>query len=221
MSEVIILEQDKRLLSLSAPRKSTGRIRLEVKSGISNFVIGADPSISDLFQARFIGLLPKVSISKDIVNINYRLSLSEWFAHTLLSKKQIADMHLNVSVPWDINLCGGVVNMRAELTSVKLQSLLVSGGISQTDILLPHPFGTVPIQILGGVNRLNLELPDGVKARLTVNNGANNLSFGRQFFGALGGNVVLETPGYEDTTNKYEIFVFSGVDQMTVRTQEY
>lgn len=202
----------------TAPLNATERARLEITNGISNFDLTGDLSNLDLFQAQFSSLIPKVSVQNGTVTIHYQLSLAEWVKHALLWQGHAARVSLNTSIPWGINLRGGVGNMQADLRDVNLKSLMFSGGINRAEILLPRPSGHVAIHVMGGASRLTFLYPDGVNVQLRVHGGANNLTFGGQFFGSLAGKVELETPGYREATDRYELRVFSGASHLTVRT---
>ena len=202
----------------SAPLNSTEKARLELTNGISNFDLTGDLSNRDLFQAQFSSLIPKVSVQNGTVSIRYRFSLVEWVKHALLWKGHAAKVSLNTSIPWDINLRGGVGNMQADLREVNLKSLTFSGGISLAEILLPRPSGRIAVHVMGGASRLTFLYPDGVNVQLRVHGGASNLTFGGQFFGSLAGKVEFETPSYQQATDRYQIRVFSGASHLTVRT---
>jgi len=200
----------------SVPLNSTEKARLEITNGISNFDLTGDLSNPDLLQAQFSSLIPTVRVQNGTVTIRYRLSLAEWVKHALLWEQHAARVSLNTSIPWDINLRGGVGNMQADLREVNLKSLTFSGGISLAEILLPRPSGHVVVHVMGGASRLTFLYPDGVNVQLRVHGGASNLTFGGQFFGGLGGKVELETPGYQQAADRYEIRVFSGASHLTV-----
>jgi hypothetical protein len=213
-------EQRKEASTFSTPLNSTEKARLEITNGVSNLDLTGDPSTFDLFQAQFSSLIPEVYVQNGTVRIRYRLSLAESVKHTLLWKPHAARVSLNTSIPWDINLRGGVANLQADLRKTDLKSLTFSGGISQAEILLPRPSGHVAVYVMGGASKLTFLLPDGVKVQLRVHGGASNLTFGSQSFGGLGGKVDFETPGYEEAADRYEIRVFSGATHLTVNRQE-
>ncbi len=193
---------------------------MTITSGISNFKLSGNSPERDLFQARFTGLIPEVRMNKGAVRIRYRLSIAEWVRHTLLWNRHEAKISLHTTILWEIDLNGGVSEMKADLQMLKLKSLAFKGGVSQADIALPHPSGTVPISILGGSNRISFSCMQRTEAQLRASGGISQLQFGDQLFSSVGERIELKTPGYEDTTDRYDIRVFSGASHLAVLRQE-
>ena len=62
---------------------------------------------------------------------------------------------------------------------------------------------------------MTIHRPEGVAARAHVVGGATNLTFGEKHFGAIGGDVNLQSPDY-DATNRYDIEVTGGANNLTI-----
>ena len=63
---------------------------------------------------------------------------------------------------------------------------------------LPEPSGTVPVRIAGGASEIVVRRPARVAARVRLKGWASQLTFDDQTFGAVGSDVRLQSPGYED-----------------------
>ena len=85
--------------------------------------------------------------------------------------------------------------------------------------MLPRPSGTVPVRILGGASNVTIHRPEGVAARAHVGGGATNLTFDEKHFGAIGGDVNVQSPDYDAAVNRYVIEVTGGANNMTLDTQ--
>jgi hypothetical protein len=203
----------------SVPLGMLKKGRLEIASGISNCDLRADPAIQELFQGQFVGQIPHVRTRNESVIIRYPLSLREWFKHLLLANRHAAKVSLNTSIPWRIEIRGGAAHLDADLQALQLRSLLITGGIAETDLLLPPPLGTVHIHVAGGVSKLTIFRPEGVPVQLRVGAGASELTFDHQSYGSIGGELRLETPDYKDQTNRYAIRVNGGASNLVIRTQ--
>ena len=97
---------------------------------------------------------------------------------------------LNAAVPWQIEFRGGASEVVAELGGLDLSKLEVRGGASSFRVELPEPSGTVPVRIVGGASE--------IVVRVRLKGWASQLTFDDQTFGAVGSDVRLQSPGYED-----------------------
>jgi hypothetical protein len=202
----------------SAPLGDLKRGRLEIARGISNCDLRGDPAIQELFRGQFIGQIPHVHTRNESVVIRYPLSLQEWFKHLLLANRHAASIFLNTSIPWRIDIHGGVAHLDADLQALQLSSLVITGGVAETNLWLPHPTGTVQIHIASGVSNLRILRPKEVSAQLKVGGGVSNLIFDDQYYSSVGGGIHVNTPDYQAENDRYDIVVRGGVSNLTIRT---
>jgi hypothetical protein len=146
-----------------------------------------------------------------------RPAIFDWFQHVLLGIRHTGRIRLNNSIPWELDLHGGVSNLDADLQEISLRSLTLTGGVSQATILLPRPTGTVQIRVASGVSDLKVVRPPGVSAQLRVGGGASQLMFDDQHYGSIGGEIRLATPAYKTAADRYDIIVGGGVSNLVVR----
>jgi hypothetical protein len=57
-----------------------------------------------------------------------------------------------------------------------------------------------------------------VAARVQVGHGARRLTLDDQHLGAVGGTTSWQSPGYDQTGDRYDIAVSGGADTLTVHT---
>ncbi|MDY7228966.1 MarR family winged helix-turn-helix transcriptional regulator [Hyalangium rubrum] len=194
----------------SAPLGSLESARLRFTSGVSHLTLRADAGMAQLYVARFEGRSPTVREEGGSVQIQYpRFSLLDW-------RKLKADVALNGSIPWQIELKGGVSKLNADLSALRLESIELTGGASDGVVTLPRPSGVVPIRVVGGASQLTLALPTGVAARLQVKGGVSKLAFLAQRLGAVGGQMSLETPDYKSAADRFDIEISGGASNLTV-----
>jgi hypothetical protein len=65
-----------------------------------------------------------------------------------------------------------------------------------------------------------LRRPTGVAARLQVNGEVNMLAFDMQRLQHLGGETQLESPGYSSSSDRYEIVISGGANQLTIDSDQ-
>jgi hypothetical protein len=183
-------------------------------SGASRLTLRAESSMADLYHARFEGQAPRVGAEGGTVIIRYpRFPRFDW-RHYL--RERPAEVVLNARIPWEIEIRDGASRLTADLRELELRSFEVRGGTSRVELMLPPPSGTVPVRVLGGVSNVAIHRPEGVAARLHVGGGSTNLAFDEQRFGAVGGELSLRSPDYEDAPDRYDITITGGASNLTI-----
>jgi hypothetical protein len=93
-----------------------------------------------------------------------------------------------------------------------------SEGASSFRVELPEPSGTVPVRIAGGASEIVVLRPPGVAARVRLKGWASQFTFDDQTFGAVGSDVRLQSPGYEDAAGRYDVEVSGSASDLTLTT---
>ena len=183
-------------------------------SGASNVTIHADPSMEDLYRARFEGQVPIIRVQGGTIStVDVRFP---GFGQRDFWLERPSEVALNASITWHIEVRGSVSRLTADLHEVRLGSINLAGGASRTEIMLPRPSGTVSVRILGGASNVTVHRPEGVAARVHAGGGATNLTFDERHLGAIGGDVNLQSPDYDDAANRYDIEVMGGANNLTI-----
>ena len=197
-----------------APLGSAKSGRLSFPSGASWVTVRADPSMADLYHARFAGQAPRVGAKDGTVTIRYpRSPLFDWLYYL---RQRPAEVALNVQIPWDIEIRNGVSRLTADLRGLELRSFVVSSGASRVEVTLPTPSVIVPVRVLGGASNVAIHRPEGVVAQLRVGGGSTNLAFGASRFGAVGGEMSLQSPDYEGASDRYDITITGGASNVII-----
>lgn len=196
----------------AAPLGSVESGRLVFANGASRLTLRAGSGMDDLYTARFEGTAPKVEVEGGTVTFrrSRRFTLFDLRRHS-------EGVTLNAAVPWEVEVRGGAARTDADLGGLDLASFVLKGGISDLDLTLPEPSGVVPVRLSGGASKVNIRRPAGVEARMTVKGGAARLTFDEQSFDAVGVKVQLQSRGYEEASDRYEIEVSGGASEITVR----
>jgi DNA-binding MarR family transcriptional regulator len=195
----------------SSPLGDLGGARLVVSSGASQLTLRADAGMAELYRANFVGTVPDVKAEAGTVTIRYPRRLQLFHRH-----QQAAEVALNVGIPWQIVVRGGASAVTADLTGLDLAGLEIEGGASQVSLNLPEPTGTVRVRITGGASDVTIQRPAGVAARVRVKGWASALTFDDRTFGDMVTDVRLQSPGYEDAPQRYDIVVSGSGSQFTI-----
>jgi hypothetical protein len=214
-----VIEREGGRRDFSAPMGEATSGRLEFTSGAANVLLRVDAEMPDLFRTHFDEVIPDVEARDGTVRIRYpHVTPLGWFRYALSSGRHAADVTLTGSIPWRIAIRGGVARLSGDLRTLRLAAFEIGSGASQIELMLPRAVGTVPIRIGGGASHVTLHHPDGTAARIRVGGGAARLTFDEQTFGAIGGPLRTETPGYADATDRYDIEIAGGAAHLTVDT---
>jgi hypothetical protein len=198
----------------TAPLGSATSGRLRFTNGARRVAVRADSDVRDLYLARFGERMPTVGVRGGLVTIRYpRFQAPDWLNYR---SEHPAEVALNARIPWDIDVRGGASRFVADLSGLRLGSLSLDGGTSNIDMVLPTPSGNVAVVILGGASNVAISRPEGVAARLRLYGGATNLTFDDRRIGATGGELDLQSRGYEDAVGRYEIAVTGGANNMSI-----
>ena len=196
----------------AAPLDSVTSGRLVFERGASDIFVGVDPSIGELFRARFEEPASQVRAQDGTVTVRQRRRRLP----SLGRDKRSNEIWLNGSIPWEIEVRGGASHLVADLGELELGSLDVKGGASEVDLTLPPPSGTVPLRVLGGASDLAVRRPRGVAAEVRMSEGASEVVFDEQRHGAVGGETSLQSRGYEHAADRYDVEVSGGVRGLTI-----
>jgi hypothetical protein len=176
--------------------------RLELTPRSAEITLTSDPSLHKRYRARFEGQAPRVDV---------RLP-------PCARRGRGAEIAVDPSVPWEVDVRGGVSRLSGDLTPVELGSLEIDGGVSKSALRLGRPTGRVVVRIRGGVSDLSIHRPADVPVRLRVRGGASRISLDEQRLGAAGGEVRLASLTDVGTADRYEIEIHGGASKLTVAT---
>jgi len=191
--------------------------KLAVVSGVPRITIDGNAAMPQLLRAHFVRPLPDVKVKGGEVRIRYpRYSLLNWLVYW---RQPLAEITINASIPWIIELRGGVSSFAADLRQVQLSGLDLRGGISHLWANLPEPAGTVIIRVGGGVSDMTIHRPESIPLEIQVRGGIGSLTLDKQHFGAMGNRTRLKTPGYRDAINRYDIQISGGVSNISIDKQ--
>jgi len=195
-----------------APLGGLTQARLLVRSGANEIALRGAPGLSELYRATFDGPVPSVRLRDGTVSIQYKGGGMPWDW-----RKRNADVALNPTIPWDVELNGGANKVNGQLDAVDLRSFAMHGGVDRFRLSLGRPVGVVPVRLSGGVAHFTVERPEGVAVQLRIDGGAGGIAFDRQKLGGVGGGTVLETTRADAEADRYVIELAGGAGRITVR----
>jgi DNA-binding MarR family transcriptional regulator len=193
-----------------APIGSATRGRLRFVAGVPRLELrGA--RIRDLYRASFEGRKPQVRVAADgTVTLQYKGF--SWFG----SSGVAAQVTLTSSVPWTIEIRGGISELSADLRELEIEAIDITGGASSSELRLPRPRGTSQLRVTGGANHVVVRRPKGAAAQAIVRGGANSLAFDTQHLGSFGSTAHFATPDFESAADRWSIELTGGASDLSV-----
>ncbi len=195
----------------SAPLGDVETGRLVVSSGISQLILRTDEGMAELYQANFKGPMPDLKVKDGVVTVRYPRKL--W---VLGSEQRVAEIVLNVTIPWWIVIQGGASDINAKLGGLDLAGLEVKGGLSSIHLELPIPSDRVPIRISGGASDITVRRPAGVAVRAHLKGWVSAFVFDDQTFSDVGNEVRLQSSDFDTAAPYYDIEVASSASMITI-----
>jgi DNA-binding MarR family transcriptional regulator len=213
--------------SYAAPVGGTSSGRLVFISGAPRISVRGDASLGELYRAQFRGPIPRVRVREGIVTVSYvRTSWLNWRGQLAGQAVDVSghwrddrgEIVLNATVPWAIELRGGVSKLNVDARALRLQSFDLHGGASHVQMALPAPEGSVRIALAGGMNRIELERPAGVAMTIDLSGGVLQAIVDGAAHRATG-HLALHTPGAGTARDRYEVELSGGISKLEVKTR--
>jgi DNA-binding MarR family transcriptional regulator len=207
----------------AAPVSGLDRARLLFKSGAHTLLLRGATDVDDLYRARFEGTIPQVRLRDGIVTVQYKgwggAGAKSTYPFSINwqwgSAERRADVSLNATIPWDIEVVGGAGKLQGKLAALDLRSFELKGGVDKLRLTLGQPRGDVPIRLTRGANEIRIERPTGVPVRLHLEGGAGRIDFDQHRLKGTG-DTVLESTGVGQATDRYSVDVVGGAGKITI-----
>lgn len=164
---------------------------------------------AELYRAAFHGATPQVRLRDGRVLVQYRGLPFDW-------RKRTATFALNASIPWSLEIVGGIQRVEADLRSIDTRRFELSGGAERIQLELGQPKGEAEIRIVGGANTIRIERPAGAPLRLTVVGGSGQVDLDGTNLGGKGGKWTMETRGWAAAKDRYDVEVVGGSKSIEV-----
>jgi DNA-binding MarR family transcriptional regulator len=195
----------------AAPIGGLSHARLLFRSGANELTLRGDGSLDDLYRGRFEGPVPVVRVRDGNVIIGYKGFGKPWDW-----RKRSADLALTTAIPWTVDVVGGAHKLSGDFQGIDLRGFDITGGADSLRLSLGQPRGELPIRVLGGANKVRIDRPAGVPARIIVDGGAAGIELDRQRLGSTAGHIVLESNMPKDAKDLVVVEVSGGVAKLQV-----
>ncbi len=143
------------------------------------------------------------------VLVQYRGMPFDW-------RKRVATIGVNTTIPWSIEVVGGVNRIEADLRDVDVRGFELTGGTERIQLEFGRPVGEVPLRIVGGARTIRIERPAGVPIRIGIQGGSSSVGLDGQVLGKKGGQVSIESRGWTTAADRFSLEVVGGSKSIEV-----
>lgn len=193
----------------TAPLGGLTDARLLVRAGLSELRLRSGAPAADLYRARFEGPTPQVRLRDGRVIVQYRGATFDW-------RKRRAAIELNATIPWSLEIVGGVERVDADLRDVPLRRFQLTGGTQRIELGLGTPTDEVHVQVVGGASAIRIQRPRGVPVRLRVSGGSGQIDVDGQTLSQRGGEIALDSAGWTGRGRRYAIEIVGGSKRIEI-----
>ena len=193
----------------TAPLGGLREARLTFRSGAQELRLRSGKPTADLYRARFDGAAPQVRVRDGRVLVQYR-------GLPLDFRKRLATMLLNPTIPWTIEIVGGVLRVAADLHEVRLSRFDMTGRTDRIELELGAPSGEVPIRLIGGAKTVLVGRPAAIPVGLNLEGGAGRIEFDGRHVRATAGVAAFESEGWQSASDRYRIEIIGGAKSIEV-----
>lgn len=193
-----------------APLGPQAAARLIMETTASRLEFAGPTAPGDLVEATFDGPLPDVRRSAGVVTVRYRRQAMSAFTG------RRARIALNGSVPWSIELEGGLTDLTGTLEGVQLERMEIGGGANHVRLDLPQPAGSVAIRLAGVASSAQFRRPAAVPVALRVAGGVSHLRFDGRALEQVAGKRRIVGSGFAEHPDRYEIEVLRGASEVVI-----
>jgi len=124
------------------------------------------------------------------------------------------DLRLNRAIPLDLQVDAGAADTTLNLADLQVSNLNVQTGASRGRIVFPA-HGQTNARIEGGAAAMTLEIPDGVAARIMVDDGPNTVQIDQARFPKSGGEY--RSPNFDTAVDKVTVRLSMGASRIVVQ----
>jgi len=168
------------------------------------FALGLDARVTKNGDHLDVILQPQQQVFPDVL-----------FPGNWIGGKGLAwDFGLSDELPLDLVFEVGAVDAHLDLSALKVKNLSLQTGASSTNMKLPAAAGMTYLKVGAGAASINIQVPEGVAARVESEHGLASVNVDQNRFPKSGG--VYQSADYETAENKVDIRIETGVSSIEI-----
>jgi len=201
--------------SFTEPLDGVGSARVGVDFGAGKLLLGSLPESSqNLAEAQFGGS-GKVDATVKRHGSEATLQLSRTSGSFLWGADEEWNVNLSRRVAIDLDLNTGASNVELDLTDLLVDKFTLNAGASKIQVWFPRTVGGTDATVKAGAADLDLVVPEGVAARISIDAVLANVNVDETRFPKKGDRY--ESAGFDEAPNRLTLEIDSGAARITIR----
>jgi hypothetical protein len=200
---------------VTVPLGAAQQAKLILDRGTPSMRLQAGSRDEVLVRAQFWGARPRLGSTDNEVTIRYAASGPlGWVRH--LVGREDAEVELNQGLPWRFDFRGGIHRLWADLRDLQVASIDLRGGLSEAELWLPRPTGTLRVVAYSNIGGFRIHAPAGAPLRASVSGGIGSLEVQGERFGAVATGIRRETPDWRTAPDRLDLLVKGSVHHLEI-----
>jgi hypothetical protein len=125
------------------------------------------------------------------------------------------DFGLSKEIPLKLVFETGAADAHLDLTDLQVKELILKTGASSTEVNLPAQAGSTYFKVEAGAASLEIQVPEGVAARIDADAGLASVDVDQNRFPKQGG--IYQSEDFESAPNKVDIRIETGLASINIR----
>lgn len=205
--------------AITEPAAAVGSAKLILEGGAGEILMDAGPNLIAVSGTMPMG---EPDVSTEVSGDSAQVRIATVGGGPVIVVPGVAGPRMEVAVGvtpvWDIEMTTGASSLTADLSEVQLSGLTLSTGVSSSSVKLgpvPATEQVVSVLVKAGVASVEILVPEGAEARVTVAGGLTGANVGGRFEKT---GDRWETPGFSSASRSYDIRIESGIGSVSVTT---
>jgi hypothetical protein len=204
--------------SFSEALEGADKARVEVDFGAGTLSLAELTASSDnLVEGEFSGAAGEVrtSVRREGDEVTLKLSRDGSGWSWGVSPKEVWDVGLSQRIPIDLDVDVGASDVNLDLSDLLVRKFGLETGAASVDVTFPRAAGETEASVRAGAASLDLFVPEGVAASITIDSGVSSVNVDEGRFPKAGDRY--ESPDFESAQNKLTLDIDVGAASLKVR----
>ncbi len=200
---------------VTVDRQDARQVSVEIEHGVGQIeVTGGAPPGAALTVSRGTGM--KVSSRLEGDRLSVKVECGPSFAPVIGPESGIWRFRLTDEVPLTLSVESGASQMTLDLQDLLVTYCKLETGASSVTLIPPARVPSALLDVEAGAAALNVQIPEGVAARIRLKDGLAACTVDQNRFPPLGGRIY-QSPDYDDAAYRVEIILEAGVSSVNIR----
>lgn len=176
-------------------------------------ISGGAPSHALLLSNRGRGM--KISTRREGERLISQIDCAPSFAPFVGPESGVWRFQLNEEIPLTLRVESGASQLELDLSRLQLRYLKLEAGASTIKMVAPACVENALLDIDAGAANLSIHIPEGVAARIRLQEGLTSVKINQQRFPPLEHNIY-QSPDYSTASYHVELNLEAGVSSITI-----